>query len=430
MLSRIALRMKFLFGNRNRKRVLYVGQCYYNFYYLSRALRDLGWKAEVLNWDTATSSQMYYHGEDFSMRSFLLKPLLGKIIFYIFTLWKYDIFHFANTHGILFGPELWKFFVRYFGPNSEIRLLKTLGKKIVYTNNGCLDGVSQTSFSKWGPESPCSICSWRNHPEVCSDSKNLSWGKFRNEVADYQCILGGNRIDYNVAPNIHEEPEGYCLDPDFWRPDLEIPTNFLLKHPPGTVLLYHAVGNFDTRRDTAGKTIKSTHIYLPLIQSLKEEGHQVELIFCTNTPNREVRYTQAQAHIFLEMLTFGWYGANAREALMLGKPVVCFLRPEWLEFIKIEIPEFVSELPIVSATPETVRDKLIELITSPNLRADIGRKSREFAVKWHSMQAGARRFDHIYRSLLEGQNPERHSITPISKHSLLPSHDHAVLHDT
>ena len=33
----------------------------------------------------------------------------------------------------------------------------------------------------------------------------------------------------------------------------------------------------------------------------------------------------------VDMLTFGWFGSNVREAMMLGKPVVCYLRPEWLD---------------------------------------------------------------------------------------------------
>ena len=89
------------------------------------------------------------------------------------------------------------------------------------------------------------------------------------------------------------------------------------------------------------------------------------------------------------MLTYGFFGATAREAMMLGKPVVCYLRPEWLESMRAEIPDYVDELPVVSATPETVRDVLIDLIEHPEKRAELGRRSREFAVKWHSARAGA-----------------------------------------
>ena len=47
------------------RRVLFSGQAYYNAWYLSRALRNRGWKADLLNWDENPSTQIYYHGEDF-----------------------------------------------------------------------------------------------------------------------------------------------------------------------------------------------------------------------------------------------------------------------------------------------------------------------------------------------------------------------------
>ena len=49
-----------------------------------------------------------------------------------------------------------------------------------------------------------------------------------------------------------------------------------------------------------------------------------------------VRYYQVQSDIFVDMLTYGFFGANVREALMLGKPAVCYLRPEWLETMRRE----------------------------------------------------------------------------------------------
>jgi glycosyltransferase involved in cell wall biosynthesis len=117
-----------------------------------------------------------------------------------------------------------------------------------------------------------------------------------------------------------------------------------------------------------------------------------------------VRYYQLQADIVVDMLTFGFFGANVREALMLGKPVVCYLRPEWLEMARAEIPDYVEELPVVSATPGTVRDVLIDLITHPEKRREIGARGREFAVKWHSSRVAARRFDAIYTRLLAGDS--------------------------
>ena len=133
---------------------------------------------------------------------------------------------------------------------------------------------------------------------------------------------------------------------------------------------------------------------------MKAEGYDVELTFVHDVPNREVRFTQVQADIVVDMLTFGWFGSNVREAMMLGKPVVCYLRPEWLERMRREIPDYIDELPIVSATPETVEDVLKDLVRDPERRRELGERGRRFALKFHSAEAGARRMDQIYRELL------------------------------
>lgn len=382
-----------------RRSVLYAGQAYYNAWYLSRALRKEGWRADVLNWDTSTSFQMYYHGEDYKFNE--TTTIYGQIWFYIKALFRYDVFHFSNAEGITFSVSLREWFKINFSEYFEIYLLKKLGKIVVYSNNACLDGVSQSAFSRWGEEPVCSICIWRTRPEVCSDEKNLAWGKFRNSVADYQCILGGNRVDYNDDVRVHEVPEFYCLHKDIWSPDLDIPDAFLLPDKVGgEVRLYHAVGHKNIRTSDDGVNIKSSHIYIPLIEKLKTKKIPLRLMEPTGIPNIDVRYLQVQADIFLDMLTYGWFGANVREAMMLGKPVICYIRPEWLDSVRKEIPDYANELPIVSATPDTVEDILLDLINNEDKRLKIGRRSREFAVKWHSSDAAGKRFNDIYNDLL------------------------------
>ena len=384
-------------------RVLFVGQSYYHAWYLSRELRKLGWTADVLNWDANPGSELYYHGEDFRFR-YEGRPTPRHALFYARSIRNYDIFHFSNRNGLRFGHRLSAYAADHFGEGSEIRLLKRLGKKIVYSNTGCLDGVLQSTFDAWGPEPMCEICPWRSLPAVCSDESNRAWGEFRNSLADYQVTTGGNRADFNDDPRVHEVPEFYCLDPEVWRPDLLVPSNYRLPYPESTVKLYHSVGNARTRL-TAGsnRSLKSTHVYLPLVEQLKAEGRDVELVYFTDVPNLKLRYYQSQADVVCDMLTYGWFGANVREAMMLGKPAVCFLRPAWLESVRRDLPGYVEELPVVHATTETVRDVLVELIDSPERRREIGEAGREFALKWHSAAAAARRFDQIYSELLESR---------------------------
>jgi hypothetical protein len=247
----------------------------------------------------------------------------------------------------------------------------------------------------------CLDCPWQGRPDICSDERNLEWGYHRNRLTDFQCTTGDNRKDYNDDPRVHEVPEFYCLDPELWRPDLEVPQRYRLDLPEGTVKIYHAVGNFQ-KRTAGGRNIKSSHIYVPLIDRMKAEGQPVEMVFVEGVPNTEVRFTQVQADIVVDMLTFGWFGANVREALMLGKPVVCYLRPEWMERMRTQVPGYVDELPVVSATPDTVEDVLKDLVADPERRRELGERGRRFALKYHSAEAGARRMDAIYRELLRG----------------------------
>ncbi len=445
------------------KSILFVGHSFYNCWYLSRELRKIGWKSELINIDTNPATQGYYHGEDFRF-SYSEEDLIFRLNSYLNSFANYEIFHFANKGGIYFlneessigrkrmlfplmefiynvffegksyrrifdillrwrllrsrqnsqfritalGLTIYRFilkqwFIHKFGKAWDIKFLKMAGKKIGYSNNGCNDGVLKSSFANWSPFNTCSICNWNNHSEVCSDHLNAQWGQFRNEIADYQCNIGCNKADFNLDESVFESPWFYCLDSGFWNPDGLIPSNYMLPYSKEIVKVYHSVGNFESRSNSKNVTIKCTHIYLELFEKFKFEGLPTELIFFHGVPNKIVKYYQMQADIVVDMLTFGFFGANVREAMMLGKPVICYLRPEWLEEMRNEIPEYVNELPIISATPETIEEILKDLITDKDKRIEIGKRSREFAVKWHGSINAAKYFDQFLQLQMENK---------------------------
>ena len=177
-------------------------------------------------------------------------------------------------------------------------------------------------------------------PDVCSDERNLAWGELRNSLADYQVNCRrqprglqrrparprGARVLLPRPRRLAARPAGAA--------ELPAPVS-----PTSTCKLYHAVGNAQKRVAARSRqSLKSTHIYFPLVEQLKAEGRDVELIYFTDVPNRDVRYYQAQADVVCDMLTFGWFGANVREAMMLGKPAVCYLRPAWIENVRARDP--------------------------------------------------------------------------------------------
>lgn len=386
----------------NKKSILFVGNCYYNHFYLSRELRKLGWRADVLHIDLGISSQIFYHGHDYIRGSKTIFGAIKDLTFFIKSIFTYKIFHFSNAWNLTFPPfSHLPFFFKIFGMFAEIKLLKLLGKKIFYTNNGCLDGTIPSSFNKWGPHPVCDVCPWQNNLTVCSDHKNKLWGELRNKLADYIGLLGGNRVDYNNAKHVFEAPWIYCLDKDFWFPEILVPSNYKLPVNDNTVKIYHSVGNYDTRSHGSNKmTIKSTNNWIEIVKNLKADGLDIELLFFKDVSNMRLKYYQAQADIFVDMLTFGFFGANIREAMMLGKPAICFLRPEWLESMREEIPDYVDELPVISALPETAQETLKELVINKEKRLKIGHDMRKFGLKWHASDAAAKTADKIYFNYL------------------------------
>ena len=134
---------------------------------------------------------------------------------------------------------------------------------------------------------------------------------------------------------------------------------------------------------------------------MQAEGRAVRLIFVTDVKNTEVRYLQAQADVIVDQLNYGRYGATAREAMMLGKPTICYInRSEPKPADKLRSTQ---ELPLVSATEETVYEVLRDLLLDRERRRRLGAAGRAFAMKWHSADACAERYEAIYDSVMGGQ---------------------------
>ena len=88
---------------------------------------------------------------------------------------------------------------------------------------------------------------------------------------------------------------------------------------------------------------------------------------------------------------------------MSGKPVVCRIDPS--EPDGRETLEHLRDCPIIDADVNTIHQILKDLYMDPDRRARVGRASREFALKWHSKEACAARFEAVYDALLSGESP-------------------------
>jgi hypothetical protein len=89
-----------------------------------------------------------------------------------------------------------------------------------------------------------------------------------------------------------------------------------------------------------------------------------------------------EADIVVDQLNAGWYGVFAIECLALGKPVVTFLLDE---AVRRTEEAYGVEVPVVSATAETLREQLRPLVDDAALRHRIGAASRAYAEQLHDI---------------------------------------------
>jgi len=398
-------RIRNLFRQRKAERsVVFLNHSYYHFWYLAKALRKRGWDAITVSTDSPWSSHArYYHGEDVNLylpsASNAARAVASKRIvrFVEKARNRFRLLHFAGDDHMSFFP--WEIVNE--DPPDMVEW-RAAGRRIAYTVSGCNSATAQTSVAGWsaktGAVDVCSRCVWQLRPDVCSDARNLAWGRKAARYCDLIFTEAIPALDFvRGGPRVVREPMTTALDPQIWQPSIRIPRRFRVRRDDQELLVYHGVGNFETR-NSHGRNIKGTPAIVDALNRLKAEGMVVRLLFVTDMRSIDVRFIQAQSDIVIDQLNYGRYGAQAREGMMLGKPVVCYINPH--ELSPTDELQCLKEAPLVSATEQTIYEVLKDLAGDAAKRRAIGEASRRYAMKWHSADACAERYERIYDELM------------------------------
>jgi len=380
--------------------VVFLHDGYYHSYYLARALRERGWDAVSVRMIDSINHRdaIYSHGADVDL--FSPDPVVFQRNLYAFfeeAKRRFEMLHVYNDRRLSFFPQ----FFRWGRPPDIIDWL-SLGKKLAYTISGC-NSLTPKSFYATRPDLQgriiCDVCAWNNRPEVCSDERTLAWGRKVDTYCDVIFVGGVAGLDYLSRATIINDPLPFCLDPQVWRPGLEIPEAFRIQREKDELLVFHAVGNY-ALRTVNGRNIKGTHAVVPAVKRLQLEGFPCRLLSPTNMKNFELRYLQAQADVIVvSVVPTPGYGATAREGMMLGAPVICPINRNL--FDPENIPAHIKEVPLVYATEETIYEVLKDLLLDEEKRRKLGEAGRRFALKWHSADACAERYEAVYDRLMQ-----------------------------
>ncbi|PKL77173.1 MAG: hypothetical protein CVV27_06510 [Candidatus Melainabacteria bacterium HGW-Melainabacteria-1] len=146
---------------------------------------------------------------------------------------------------------------------------------------------------------------------------------------------------------------------------------------------------------------KGSEFLIQAVAELQAEGWQIQLELIEGLPNQEVRQRLQTADILVEQLMTG-YGMSAVEGMATGLVVLSNLEDKRYTEVFRRYSYF-EECPVVSVSPESVKDVLQALIRQPQLRRELGQASRQYAEKYHSYPFAQYLFGQIYAKLFEQQ---------------------------
>lgn len=180
----------------------------------------------------------------------------------------------------------------------------------------------------------------------------------------------------------------------------DIPQRFGPFAPDGRLRIIHA---------PTDRVAKGSRLILGALDRLKEEfPNRLETVIVEGRPHDEALRLFATADLFVDQLLVGWYGGVAVEVMKMGIPVVSFVNEAYRALVE---PALAAELPVVSAGPFDLVEKLRPLLREPEQLAEIGRRSRAFVERWHDPRRLAQITTAVYRG---GGPPPLEDVCPRS----------------
>jgi len=131
--------------------------------------------------------------------------------------------------------------------------------------------------------------------------------------------------------------------------------------------------------------LKGTEFVLRAVEDLAREGFAIELKLLEKATGEEVLEAIAEADLVIDQLIIGWYAMFAIESMAIAKPCICYINPD-LEKLFVRAGQLESgELPLISATPESLKETLRNFAIDRSSLREYGIAGRTFVENHHSL---------------------------------------------
>lgn len=349
--------------------------------YWSAAVRVLGYESKTLmrtfyNINTQSDYDIYYHD---------LLPQWGKVSRLLTVLSSYFAFfyiirnaavvHIPFSGSVLGSTPFWRI---------EAYLLKLANIKTIVIPYGS-DAYLYSKVNDFSLRHALLV----SYPtgaknEALIQQRVTYWIKHASIIVGTMMVEGIGRWDVLIA-------SGVAIDLDMWQSK---GTYSAADGKNAPVKILHAPNH---------RGFKGTEFLISAIKELQAEGIQVELVLLEKVPNSQVHLLMQEVDILAEQFIATGYGLNAIEGMASGLPVMSNLDDD--SYLRVfRRYSYFNECPVLSTTPETLKSNLRLLISSPELREQLGRAGRAYAEKYHSYAYAQFLFGAIYEKILHNKD--------------------------
>lgn len=401
----------------SRPRILFLPVPILNNKYWAIALRNAGYKAHTLmatHYSITQKEDFDFYFSDIKQN--YCKNLLFKISIlfgagedylnyklFQWSLENYDIFCMPFSGGILSATRL---------KNMEAQFIKNNGGKVLtFAYGGDYFQYSRVLDPSYRHAINAS------YPEMAKlEYKVYDNYKYWAEHSDF--VMGSMAHDglgrWDMLP-----VNFITIDTSKWRISKRVNKS---NGKDGEVTISHSPNH---------RYVKGTEFILNAIQKLRDEGLQIKLYLIENKSNQEVkRILENEVDIHIEQIIYTGYALSAIEGMACGLPVISNEENEITTRV-LRRYSFLNECPIVSTSPEKVKDTIRKLILNPELRLDLGRAGRKYVEKYHSNLSAQHMFGKILDKVWYGKDvdlmSEFHPLLPGSYNNSLPIVKHPLI---
>ena len=358
-----------------------------NNVYHKQALRAYGYSAETFVNDL-------YHITDEFDRKFIPSTAIGRRLMnechfvFLYSIFRYRVLYLYFNGGPLYAtPVLWRF---------EPLLYRIAGiRTVVMPYGGDVQHLLQTRNLLYRHAMAKDYPLFRGQQDMIRAKIDI-WTRHASHVVS-GCDWAEYMYYWDTLMLAH-----FSIDTERWRPSQAGAAG---RDPRRPLRVLHAPNH---------REIKGTRHFIDAVRRLREEGVAIELTILERVPNSEIRNAIAETDVVADQLIVGWYAMFALEAMSMGKPVICYLREDFLDLYESVGLVEKGEIPIISCRPAEVMETLRRLATMDrDALSERGARGIAFVDKHHSTEAVGRVFDRINRSI--GITPTATGAAPDSR---------------